>query len=181
MPGHLRVKKPVREHCIRLSRLQFDHRQRRQRMRAESLESQLHQAPVKSGARPACEHRLESTGVEAECPQPASHVDPIGSSEWLDEQVVIGVRGRDLWWSVIILSISAIQAPRPWAPRYSRASATDGAMYRTCGWSRSRGRGRPRRSRSFEVDTVFRNGGAQVHNAVYVVPIRDEVVPQPDA
>ena len=46
-----------------LSRLQFDHRQRRQRMRAESFESQLHQAPMKPGARPTSEHeRINGRG-----------------------------------------------------------------------------------------------------------------------
>ena len=79
-----------------LSRLQFDHRQRRQRMRAESFESQLHEAPMKPGARPTSEHRPDERSWKPECSQPARHVDPIGSSEWLDERVVVGVGGRDL-------------------------------------------------------------------------------------
>jgi hypothetical protein len=39
-----------------LERLQSDHRQRRQRMRAESFERELHQAPVEPGTRPPGEH-----------------------------------------------------------------------------------------------------------------------------
>src|SRR5215469_13269602 len=53
-------------------------------MRAESFEGQLHQAPMKPAARPTSEHRLDQRTRKPECPQSARHVDPIGSSEWLD-------------------------------------------------------------------------------------------------
>src|SRR5258705_11939123 len=65
-------------------------------MCAKSFESQLHQAPMKPGARPTSEHRPDQRTRKTECPQPARHVDPIGSSEWLDERTVIGVGGRIL-------------------------------------------------------------------------------------
>ena len=51
---------------------------------------------MKPGARPTREHRPDQRTWKPECSQPARHVDPIGSSEWLDERVVIGVGGRDL-------------------------------------------------------------------------------------
>src|SRR6266446_3503655 len=57
-------------------------------MCAKSFESQLHQAPMKPGARPTSEHRPDQRTRKTECPQPARHVDPIGSSEWLEERAI---------------------------------------------------------------------------------------------
>src|SRR2546427_708193 len=72
-------------------------------MRAESFESQLHQAPMKPGARPTSEHRPDQRTWKPECSQPARHVDPI---DWIDLRGVIvreiGMNAEDAFSTMML-------------------------------------------------------------------------------
>src|SRR5215471_19412246 len=148
-------------------------------MRAKSFEGQLHQAPMKPGARPTSEHRLDQWTSKPKCPQSARHVDPIGSSEWLDERVVIGVGGCDL--GVVLdhpfdLSDPCRQTMDGEVLTCERDGRRD-VIERLVGPDPEVVEDRGGRE-LLEVDTAFHDGRTQVHDAVYMVPIGDEVVPQ---
>src|SRR3954467_11184013 len=148
-------------------------------MRAESFQSQLHQAPVEAGARPIGDQRPDQRTWNPECSQPARHVDPIGSSEWLDEGLVIGAGGGYL---VVVrgrpfdLRDPALSTARGEVLACERDGRRD-IIERLVGPDPEVVEDRGDRD-LLEVEAVFHNGGAQVQNAVRVVPIADEVMSQ---
>src|SRR5262245_60188374 len=73
--------------CAPMSALQFDHRQRGQRMAAEPIESQLQKTPMKPGIRPFREQACNERTLNAEPSQPTRHVDPVRAPESLDERI----------------------------------------------------------------------------------------------
>src|SRR5262245_49134473 len=148
-------------------------------MRAKSFEGQLHQAPMKPGARPTGEHRLDQWMRKPECSYSARHVDPIGPPEWLDERVVTGVGGRDL---VVVLD-HQFDLSDPCCPTMGGevlACKRDGrrdVVERLVGPDSEVVENRGGRE-LLEVDMAFHDGRTPVHNAVHMVPIGDEVAPQ---
>jgi len=151
-------------------------------MRAKSFESQLRQAPMEPGARPMSEHRLDQWTRKPECSQSTRHVDPIGSSKWLHERVVMGMGRCDL----VVVRDHPFDLSDPCRPTMGGevlACERDGrrdVIECLVGPNPEVVKHRGNRE-LLKLDTALHNDGTQIQNAIRMVPIRDEVVPRSDA
>src|SRR6476660_4829930 len=136
---------------------------------------------MKPGTRPRGEHRRDERTWDAECSEPARHVDPIGAPKRFDQRHPIWTRGRDL----MVIHDHCLDLGDPVCVRAGREMLARERNGRRNVVERVV-RPYPKivkhcsDSDLFELDPIAssRDRETQVHHPIHVVAIGDEVAPQ---